>query len=116
MVIRVKRIYEPIQKTDGLRILVDRLWPRGITKETAKIDLWLKLLTPSAKLRQWFHQNRTDRFTEFEKLYLKELTKNKTDIKNSLPKSDTITLITAVKDINHSHIPTLVNFLSQLYF
>ncbi len=113
MTIRVKRVYDPIQKTDGFRILIDRLWPRGISKEIAKIDLWLKIITPSTRLRQWFHQNQTDRFVEFEKLYFKELSKNKTDIKNSLPKSKTLTLITSVKDIDHSHIPTLIKFLSQ---
>ncbi|MEP7077115.1 MAG: DUF488 family protein, partial [Acidobacteriota bacterium] len=54
MTIRIKRIYEPYAATDGFRVLVDRLWPRGIKKETAHIDLWLKEVAPSNELRKWF--------------------------------------------------------------
>ena len=55
--IKIKRIYEDYSKTDSYRILVDRLWPRGISKERAKVDLWIKEITPSNDLRQWYHDN-----------------------------------------------------------
>ena len=70
--IKIKRIYEDYLKTDGYRILVDRLWPRGISKEHAKIDLWIKEITPSSDLRKWYHNNLENR-EQFQKKYVVEL-------------------------------------------
>jgi uncharacterized protein YeaO (DUF488 family) len=70
--IRLKRAYEVASKGDGLRILVERLWPRGVTKQKAKIDLWLKDIAPSTELRQWYGHE-PDKWPEFRKLYLAEL-------------------------------------------
>jgi len=70
--VRIKRVYEPREKADGCRVLVDRLWPRGLTREKAAIDRWLKELGPSTELRQWF-DHRTDRWQEFAKRYRREL-------------------------------------------
>jgi len=70
--ILIKRIYAPFEKSDGLRILVDRLWPRGIKKENAKIDAWLKEVAPSASLRKWFNHD-PENWNEFVKRYKAEL-------------------------------------------
>ena len=70
--IKIKRAYAPAEETDGYRILVDRLWPRGISKEKAKIDLWLKSVAPSSDLRKWFGHV-PERFPEFTKRYKAEL-------------------------------------------
>jgi uncharacterized protein YeaO (DUF488 family) len=72
MPIAVKRVYEPAARTDGARILVDRLWPRGLTKAQAAVDRWLRDLAPSHELRRWFHA-RPDHWLIFRKKYLKEL-------------------------------------------
>ncbi|MFZ3265130.1 MAG: DUF488 family protein [Terriglobales bacterium] len=72
MTVLVKRVYEPAAAGDGVRVLVDRLWPRGLTKEEAAVKLWLRDLAPSNELRQWFHAN-PDGWTLFRKRYLKEL-------------------------------------------
>lgn len=73
MTIQTKRIYEPADADDGLRVLIDRLWPRGLTKQEAKVDLWLKELAPSHELRQWF-DHRAERWAEFRARYGAELT------------------------------------------
>lgn len=72
MPVTVKRVYEPASPSDGARVLVDRLWPRGITKEEAAVKFWLRDVAPSNELRQWFHAN-PDARTTFRKRYLKEL-------------------------------------------
>jgi uncharacterized protein YeaO (DUF488 family) len=73
MSVAIKRVYEPVSRGDGARVLVDRLWPRGLTKERAAVDEWLRDLAPSNELRQWFHA-RPDHWEAFRKKYLKELT------------------------------------------
>ena len=70
--VAIKRVYEPAARTDGARVLVDRLWPRGLSKERAAIDEWLRDLAPSDHLRQWFHAQ-PDHWLSFRKKYLKEL-------------------------------------------
>lgn len=72
MTVLLKRVYEPAAAADGVRVLVDRLWPRGLTKEKAAVKFWLRDLAPSNELRQWFHAN-PDSWTLFRKRYLKEL-------------------------------------------
>src|SRR5215469_15260120 len=73
MTIAVKRVYEKPSRSDGTRVLVDRLWPRGLTKQAAALDAWLKELAPSDDLRRWYHEHR-DAWPLFRKRYLKELT------------------------------------------
>ncbi len=70
--IKIKRIYDPAAEDDGFRILVDRLWPRGLSKEKAKVDLWLKEIAPSNELRKWYAHD-PKKWTEFRKRYFKEL-------------------------------------------
>jgi len=74
MSVAIKRVYEPVSRSDGSRVLVDRLWPRGLTKERAAIDEWLRDLAPSKELRQWYHV-RPDQWELFRKKYLKELSR-----------------------------------------
>jgi len=72
MAVAVKRVYEDVSPSDGVRVLVDRLWPRGLTKEAAAVKLWLRDLAPSTELRQWFHSN-PEAWPMFRRRYLKEL-------------------------------------------
>ncbi len=74
MTTKIKRIYEETKRSDGFRILVDRLWPRGIKKDDAHIDLWLKEIAPSNSLRKWFNHD-PEKWSEFQKRYAKELKK-----------------------------------------
>jgi uncharacterized protein YeaO (DUF488 family) len=76
MKLNIKRVYDAADTTDGKRILVDRLWPRGLTKEKAKVDLWLKEIAPSSGLRKWFGHD-PEKWDEFKKRYSKELQENK---------------------------------------
>lgn len=103
--IKIKRIYESYSKTDGYRILVDRLWPRGISKERAKVDLWIKDLTPSNDLRKWYNDNLEKR-DQFQKKYISEIEKN-FDSFNKLKKiahdQKIITFLTASKDPEPIH-------------
>ena len=113
MTIRVKRIYDKPDVADGFRVLVDRLWPRGITKEAAKIDQWAKGVAPSTALRRWFHEDKTGRHAPFAERYKKELKASRAtkDLKGVASRKPRLTLITAVKVIEQSHIPILVNAL-----
>jgi uncharacterized protein YeaO (DUF488 family) len=72
MTVAIKRVYEPASRTDGARVLVDRLWPRGLTKAKAALDEWLRDLAPSDELRRWYHA-RPEHWRDFRKKYLKEL-------------------------------------------
>lgn len=93
--IRIKRVYEEPTKEDGFRVLVDRLWPRGLTKVRAKVDLWMKEVAPSDGLRKAFHQE-TVTWPQFEKRYLTELAKKKNllaDIRKLEKEHGTVTLI-----------------------
>lgn len=97
--VEIKRVYEKPAKEDGMRILVDRLWPRGVSKEKAKIDLWLKDIAPSDGLRKWFGHQPT-RWEEFRKRYLEELRNNKEALGElaSLCRKNPVTLLYAAKD------------------
>lgn len=103
MDIKIKRVYEKPDKQDGFRILVDRLWPRGLTKEKAAVDLWLKDIAPSTELRKWFNHD-PDKWNEFNKRYFDELKKNKevfSILKDHLKKK-IVTLVYAAKDSDHN--------------
>ena len=103
--IKIKRIYDDYSKTDGYRILIDRLWPRGISKERAKIDLWIKEIAPSNDLRKWYHDN-PEKNKQFELKYkgeLKENSESLAEIKKTLRGKKTITLLYASKDARPPH-------------
>lgn len=113
--IKIKRIYEDYSKTDGYRILVDRLWPRGISKECAKVDLWIKEITPSNDLRKWYHDNLEKR-EQFQKKYLAEITKNSdllNEVKRVLHNQKIITLLSASKDLKPIHAIVLQKILAN---
>ncbi|MBW1832990.1 MAG: DUF488 family protein [Deltaproteobacteria bacterium] len=115
MNVRVKRVYEPAEPGDGLRVLVDRLWPRGLSKEVAKVDLWVKELAPSTELRRWFHSE-AGSWGEFQKRYSRELSANwevASDLRRRLGRKKT-TFVFAVKDSEHNHAILLKAFLEKL--
>ena len=97
--IHLKRVYEEKSDEDGYRVFVDRLWPRGVSKEDAHFDEWLKELSPSTELRKWF-DHKPERFDEFRNLYKEELQEQKEDLEKlrELSKSKTITLLFAAKN------------------
>ncbi len=116
MKLLTKRIYDAYNaEIDGFRVLVDRLWPRGVNKENAHLNLWAKNITPSTELREWFHANR-DLYPEFENRYLSELKSNPNfeGFLNDIRDHDVVTLLTAVKNIEESHVPILVKYISKM--
>ncbi|WP_207515721.1 DUF488 domain-containing protein [Longitalea luteola] len=114
MPIALKRIYEPIESKDGYRILVDRLWPRGIKKEEAHIDAWLKEVAPSTELRKWFH-NGEGSFADFKKKYLAELKDNPAlkELRTLFKEHKKITLLYAAKDEKNNHAQILAGVLKS---
>lgn len=115
--LRIKRIYEAIEEQDGYRVLTDRLWPRGIAKAKAAIDLWEKTAAPSTELREWFGHI-PERFPEFTERYLQELEDNSDATKfvelcqKQLEKSN-VTLLYGAKDEVHNQAVVLQNFINQ---
>ncbi|MFI8520826.1 DUF488 domain-containing protein [Streptomyces sp. NPDC085481] len=114
--IRVRRIYEPPEPDDGLRVLVDRLWPRGISKADAHIDEWPKALTPSTELRRWYH-GQDGQYEEFRRRYERELAEPAaaealSDLRTRVTQGP-VTLLTAAKDPSVSHTVVLVEVLES---
>lgn len=99
----IKRVYAPINKNDGFRILIDRLWPRGLSKEKAQVDLWLKEIAPSTALRKWFGHD-PDKWEEFRKKYRTEIASNEEamNILKSKVKEGKVTLVYGAKDEQHN--------------
>ncbi len=113
MVDMLKRAYESPAKPDGKRILVDRLWPRGLTKVKAKIDLWLKDVAPSTELRQWFGHD-PEKWLEFKKRYRAELKDNPALSElQALSRQGNITLIYAARDQLHNEAVVLKQILDR---
>jgi len=114
MSITIKRVYEEPSKEDGKRILIDRLWPRGLTKEKAKIDLWLKNIAPSTELRKWFGHDPA-KWQEFKKRYLVEIKKNiqvLSELEGELKKGQ-VTLVYGAKDEEHNDAVVLKEYLEK---
>ena len=113
--VRLKRIYEEPEKSDSFRILVDRLWPRGVSKNKAHIDLWLKEIGPSNELRKWFNHDQV-KWSEFKKKYKKEL-KRKRELLNTIKvlykKHKNITLLYGAKDENHNQAIVIKEILAN---
>ncbi|MCR3956012.1 MAG: DUF488 family protein [Gudongella sp.] len=109
--ITIKRIYDPAADEDGFRVLVDRLWPRGISKEKASLNLWAKYMAPSNELRKEYHNN-LDMFESFREKYLEELDENRdtedfiANVKSKLKESN-VTLLTASKNVEENHATVL---------
>ena len=113
MNISLKRAYEPPAETDGVRVLVDRLWPRGVTKSRARIDLWLKDVAPSTELRKWFGHD-PDRWPEFQKKYRAELKGNPalSELREQ-SRQGKITLVYAARDELHNDAVVLKQVLGR---
>jgi uncharacterized protein YeaO (DUF488 family) len=109
--VRTKRVYEPAAPEDGTRVLIDRLWPRGLSKEGGRIDWWAKELAPSDKLRRWFG-HAPPRYREFVERYAQELDSGPTVAKlKALAASQTVTLVYAARDERHNNARALVEIL-----
>ncbi|MFT3945829.1 MAG: DUF488 domain-containing protein [Agriterribacter sp.] len=110
--IKIKRIYDPVDKNDGYRVLIDRLWPRGVKKEDAYVDLWLKEIAPSAVLRKWFNHE-PEKWDVFRKKYYLELKGNTAvkEIKQVIKDHTITTLLYAAKNEDYNHAIVLAAYL-----
>jgi len=114
MKIKIKRVYLQPDQDDGTRILVDRLWPRGLTKEKAHVDIWLKEIAPSTELRKWFGHE-PDKWAEFQKRYLAELRNNGEQLallKQEVAKG-VVTLLYGARDEEHNEAIVLQKLLTK---
>ncbi|SRR5581483_2625409 len=113
MAFRIKRVYEPAEPADGARVLVDRLWPRGLRKADAHLTAWMKDVAPSPRLRQWFGHD-PERFAEFRRRYQAELAKNpQLPELRRLGRGKTVTLLYAARDPSINHARVLQAFLKK---
>jgi len=112
--LQTKRIYEQPDKTDGLRVLVDRLWPRGLTKKEAQIDDWLKEIAPSTRLRKWFGHDPA-RWKEFKQRYVAELKDHREQLEHLAQESRkrTVTLLFGAKDVTHNNAVVLKEYIEK---
>jgi uncharacterized protein YeaO (DUF488 family) len=111
----VKRVYEPTEASDGTRVLVDRIWPRGFTKEHASVDVWLKDIAPSAGLRTWFGHD-PNRWREFHKRYFEELCANHAAVERltDLVSTGKVTLLFGAHDTERNNAVALADYLAPL--
>lgn len=114
MSIKIKRVYEHPERDDGMRILVDRLWPRGLTKKKASVDLWLKDIAPSTELRKWFAHD-PDKWKRFRGRYQTEIRNNHDliEVLKQKAREGTITLIYGARDQKHNEALVLKQFLEK---
>ena len=114
MGLAIKRVYEPVSAKDGYRILVDRLWPRGLSKERAAVDLWLKDIAPSTELRQWFGHD-PGKWNEFRGKYSAELAAHADEIAQirALAKRRRVTLVYGARDTEHNDAVVLLDYLES---
>lgn len=112
--IRIKRIYDPPAKTDGLRVLVDRIWPRGVSRDAARLDEWLKDIAPTAALRKWFGHD-PKRWEEFQKRYRHELDRNAeaVDALCALTARGNVTLLYGARDEEHNQAVVLARYAHE---
>lgn len=115
MSLAIKRVYDPASPSDGFRVLVDRLWPRGLTKERAAVDLWCKALAPSPDLRKWFGHDPA-RWNEFREQYNAELESRVEDAREVLEiaRKQKVTLVYGARDPVHNHAIVLLAYLRRI--
>lgn len=113
--ISIKRIYEPFDKKDGYRILIDRLWPRGIRKDKIHINEWIKTIAPSNELRKWFG-HKPELFEEFQTRYKAELKLQTDDLKKIklIAEKQNVTLLYSAKDTEHNNAVVIVEVLKKM--
>jgi uncharacterized protein YeaO (DUF488 family) len=114
---QIKRAYEPPAAEDGFRVLVDRLWPRGLSKKAAAVDEWLKDIAPSAQLRRWFGHE-PERWAEFKARYRQELSSAQRSaalerLRNAARTRGSVTLLFAARDTTHNHATVLLEVLNE---
>jgi uncharacterized protein YeaO (DUF488 family) len=110
--LRTKRVYDRPARGDGYRVLVDRLWPRGLSKEEARVDIWLKDIAPSGELRKWFGHD-PQRWPEFKRRYFRELDR-KAELAERIPRrGKTVTLLFGAKDEEHNNAVALREYLEK---
>ena len=114
MDVRLKRAYDPAAPTDGYRVLIDRLWPRGVSREQAKLDEWEKELAPSTELRQWFGHD-PGRFEEFRRRYIEELRSQRPRLTalRRRARDGTLTLVYSAHDTEHNDAVVLAEILRR---
>jgi uncharacterized protein YeaO (DUF488 family) len=114
MAIQVKRVYEHASKRDGVRVLVDRVWPRGLTKDKAHIDKWAKDIAPSTELRKWFGHD-PSKWKQFKQRYFKELSDNKTVLESLFEEVNgkTITLVFGAKQTEYNNATALKEYMEK---
>jgi uncharacterized protein YeaO (DUF488 family) len=114
MTVQVKRAYEPPESGDGYRVLVDRLWPRGLSKEAARLDAWLKELAPSSELRKWYAHD-LERWDEFQERYRQELEDRQAALEELAARANEgrVTLVFAARDTEHNSAAVLRDYLEQ---
>jgi uncharacterized protein YeaO (DUF488 family) len=114
MDVRVKRVYEPAERSDGYRILIDRLWPRGVSHERARLDAWERDLAPSAALRAWF-EHQPDLFDEFRRRYVSELREHRSLLSRLRQRArhGTLTLVYAARDTEHNDAVVLAEVIRR---
>jgi uncharacterized protein YeaO (DUF488 family) len=112
--VKIKRVYEPPSNDDGVRVLVDRLWPRGLTKTAAAVDLWLKDIAPSVSLRRWFNHD-PSRWSEFTQRYSEELDHKKAAVAALIGaiRSGRVTLLFGARDRKHNNAAALYAYLTR---
>jgi uncharacterized protein YeaO (DUF488 family) len=110
--VRLKRAYDPVAATDGYRVLVDRIWPRGVTREEAHLDEWARELAPSTGLRRWFGHDPA-RFEEFQRRYIEELASQSQKLRElrARAREGTLTLVYAARDTEHNDAVVLAEIL-----
>jgi uncharacterized protein YeaO (DUF488 family) len=113
--IRLKRVYDKPANADARRVLVDRIWPRGLSKQEARVDEWLKELAPSTELRKWFGHE-PGRWKEFKKRYAAELENQREQVEQlaQAAKKRTVTLLFGAKDIKHNNAVALKECIERL--
>jgi uncharacterized protein YeaO (DUF488 family) len=114
MDVRVKRAYEPAEPSDGYRVLIDRIWPRGISREQAQLDEWARELAPSSELRRWFGHD-PQRFAEFQRRYLDELAAQAASLRalRRRARHGTLTLVYGARDTEHNDAVVLARLLRR---
>ncbi|MBI2860254.1 MAG: DUF488 family protein [Chloroflexi bacterium] len=112
---KLKRAYQPEEPGDGIRVLVDRLWPRGLSRGSAAIDEWARELAPSSELRRWFG-HKLEQWPEFRRLYRKELSARGEDLERlaRMAAKGNVTLVYAAKDVEHNNARVLAEMISEI--
>lgn len=116
MTVKLKRIYEPSRRDDGVRILVDRVWPRGLSKEAARVDFWLRDIAPSSELRRWFGHD-PQKWSEFKARYWRELDESPQALNELVEKGSDgkMCLLFSAKDTEHNNAVALKEYLEDRF-